>query len=877
MKKNIAVLVIVIYILIVLQPITRAFDNEITDNTISVGYSKICINPNPEDGPIPLAGYGNTYNRVARFEEGEQRYQQDLYATAVALKDDDGSNVIFVTCDLIAMGEDLCDRIRQRIEKDTNIEAERIMISCTHTHSAPDTGFSNSKYPELTNSVTKYRELLENKISIVCSEALNNIKPSDTYIKTIDIVREDGKNALNFVRHYETDNTYEDGSKVYRGDNHGSVYWQGDILRWAPYRNNATKADSSMQLIKFERENEEDIVMVNWQTHPHITGASNMNTISADLIASFRNKVEQELECKVAYYTGAAGNINWNSIIDNGTQGIQGLSYSYDKSNSEKAYETSINFGNKLAEYVINNYSNFESVSTNKINIEQRQKELFYEIEKNENLYNNAKYCELIWNSSLADVAKMIDGSYNWSNNYIFPNGIDRTGEMLRKVVNQSDRLKTVFAINGNDEIGYTCTLSADATQSDKNYLISYLGAKFNDRIYSPFHAKKVVRCYNRKEELSKTIELNTILIGDISFVTVPDEIFDTNGTYVKNNSPSKMTFVLELTNGSYGYIPSEYAYEYGCYEADTTNFVKGSGEAVADELLDMLSEEPLQLETKYSIKDMTKEDVIVTITANKELQEKENWTLSEDKKTLTKKYEQNIEEQIMIKDILGNRENVTIKISNIDKIGPKLELITILSDDKSTETAIISANEEVQKIDGWNISNDNKTLSKTYTGNITEEITVKDLLNNETKYTVAITNIEKIFDSDIYEIKDNKIKNINPNTTLEKLKQNITSNQKYVIFEGEKIITDSDKIKTGQVLEVEEHRYKIVVSGDTNGDGEANIHDIMAINKHRLKKHQLENEYCDAADVNKDNKVDIQDILKINKYRLNIINILNN
>ena len=51
--------------------------------------------------------------------------------------------------------------------------------------------------------------------------------------------------------------------------------------------------------------------------------------------------------------------------------------------------------------------------------------------------------------------------------------------------------------------------------------------------------------------------------------------------------------------------------------------------------------------------------------------------------------------------------------------------------------------------------------------------------------------------------------------------------------------------------------------------NGQANIKDILAINKHRLNKAQLVNEYLQAGDINEDGKVDIRDILQINKYRL--------
>ena len=62
---------------------------------------------------------------------------------------------------------------------------------------------------------------------------------------------------------------------------------------------------------------------------------------------------------------------------------------------------------------------------------------------------------------------------------------------------------------------------------------------------------------------------------------------------------------------------------------------------------------------------------------------------------------------------------------------------------------------------------------------------------------------------------------------------------------------------------------YSLVVTGDVNGDGQANIADILAMNRHRLNKAQLTNVYLQAGDANNDGKVDIKDILQINKTRL--------
>ena len=81
-----------------------------------------------------------------------------------------------------------------------------------------------------------------------------------------------------------------------------------------------------------------------------------------------------------------------------------------------------------------------------------------------------------------------------------------------------------------------------------------------------------------------------------------------------------------------------------------------------------LLDEEEPIIELKYSIKDRTNQNVIATITANEEVQEVTGWTLSQDKKTLTKVYESNTTETVSIKDIIGNETKLTINISNIYK-----------------------------------------------------------------------------------------------------------------------------------------------------------------------------------------------------------------
>ena len=72
------------------------------------------------------------------------------------------------------------------------------------------------------------------------------------------------------------------------------------------------------------------------------------------------------------------------------------------------------------------------------------------------------------------------------------------------------------------------------------------------------------------------------------------------------------------------------------------------------------------EVTVSYSTESQTTDPVTVTLTANEELQELSGWTLSTDKKKLTKSFSKNVEQVVKVKDLAGNETEVTIKIANI-------------------------------------------------------------------------------------------------------------------------------------------------------------------------------------------------------------------
>ena len=96
-----------------------------------------------------------------------------------------------------------------------------------------------------------------------------------------------------------------------------------------------------------------------------------------------------------------------------------------------------------------------------------------------------------------------------------------------------------------------------------------------------------------RRAEYADTNEvwLNVMSIGEnLSFAFAPYEMFSENGSYLRANTPYDMTFLVTLSNGAEGYLPSKAACDYLCYEYYTTLFEVGTAEILIDEFLSMLN-----------------------------------------------------------------------------------------------------------------------------------------------------------------------------------------------------------------------------------------------------------------------------------------------
>ena len=86
-------------------------------------------------------------------------------------------------------------------------------------------------------------------------------------------------------------------------------------------------------------------------------------------------------------------------------------------------------------------------------------------------------------------------------------------------------------------------------------------------------------------------MELGVLRIGQLAFAAVPYEMFCENGAYIKENSPCAATVLITCVNAYHKYIPSERAYDHGCYEVDSRLYPRGTAEQLANTIVEMMNQ----------------------------------------------------------------------------------------------------------------------------------------------------------------------------------------------------------------------------------------------------------------------------------------------
>ena len=273
---------------------------------------------------VPMASYGDDKDR---WSEGLLSY---LEARAVVLKDTEGNMLVFVIGDITWAPKDLADRIRNDMAEELNIPANNVIVSGTHTHNSVSA--SLVEFP----SVVNFRELYVKGMEEAIRMAVEDLKPAEVYVGGVMT------EGMNFVRRYFMDDGSLDGDNAY-----------GTGTKRVEHE---SEADREMQIMKIVREGGKDIVMTQFQAHPHLEGK--LNLLSSQTVGAIRDALEQKMDVHAFHWQGAAGNLNSRGSLE-GEQLFE---------NSNKGR---IAYGEKMYAYVKSVYNDLTKVETGTIKVEE--------------------------------------------------------------------------------------------------------------------------------------------------------------------------------------------------------------------------------------------------------------------------------------------------------------------------------------------------------------------------------------------------------------------------------------------------------------------------------------------------------------------------
>ncbi len=126
---------------------------------------------------------------------------------------------------------------------------------------------------------------------------------------------------------------------------------------------------------------------------------------------------------------------------------------------------------------------------------------------------------------------------------------------------------------------------------------------------------------------------------------------------------------------------------------------------------------------------------------------------------------------------------------------------------------------------------------------------------------------------SDNYNIEEDIISRISPQTTVATFKGNVTANKEITIIDEEgNTLNDDGILATGMKLKLDENiEYTLVITGDINKDGRISITDLAKLKLHIIEKDVLQDCRYLAADINGDDRVSITDLAKLKKLIIGI------
>lgn len=321
-------------------------------NTLQAGFSR--VNVTPMMG-IPIRGYFKV-----RLADG---VLDELEVNALALACGD-TKVLLMTMDCCAINTHDVNDFRANVAAVTGIPEDAVYIHSTHTHTGPAID-SRSDDP-LT---LEYTAFLKKRFADAATFALADLKPAKMGWKV-------GRAPnIAFVRRFRM----KDG-KVRTNPGVGNP----DILH--PIGD----VDERVNVLRFDREGAETIVLANMGCHPDVVGGCK---ISGDWPTLYRHRLEKSLDnVKTLFFNGAQGDVNHVDV--NAKNGDYNDMFN-DFDDVSRGYGHARHMGNVMAGAVLQVYDKVNYVDVDTIKFVHKVVDLPSNMPKPEDMPLAHKYNDL--------------------------------------------------------------------------------------------------------------------------------------------------------------------------------------------------------------------------------------------------------------------------------------------------------------------------------------------------------------------------------------------------------------------------------------------------------------------------------------------------
>lgn len=437
----------------------------------------------PDAWPLPLIG-------SFRYRPATSAHDP-LHSRALAVRSGDSAVAIAVV-DSCYIPRETIDEAKRRIETESGLPTDRVLVSATHTHSAPPpapgVGLRGLESERHEKNEARYSERLINGIAASVIQALARLEPAQVGWATTSLP-DQVFNRRWYMRAGSVPPDPFGGTTDRVQMNPPSA--SPDLVR------PSGPVDPEVAVLSFlSKQGKPIAILANYSLH--YVGGIPAGQVSADYFGEFARIIASRL--------GAGA--DFVAILSNGTSGnINNLDFSKPR-NRKKPFEQVRHVASELSDVVVAAYERIEHVTAAEVAMEQSE----------------------------LSVARRKPS----------PSLLNRSRQLL-EVPPESVTARQVI------------------------------------------YAQRAVALHDGPEDVS--VVLQAVRIGEVGIVALPFETFVETGLAIKNQSPLRPSFIIELANGAEKYLPTPEHHELGGYETwlGTSTVEKQASVMIESELLGLL------------------------------------------------------------------------------------------------------------------------------------------------------------------------------------------------------------------------------------------------------------------------------------------------